>query len=97
MPFCFLGPRLIERLLKCNLPRVVISGYEPDPSIRAQPIKQGGNGRSGGQGRARNSRPGQAKSNTYRPQQARPHGSRPNQAKPHRRQASGQAMKRNVA
>ena len=29
----------IERLLKRDLPRVVIPGYEPDPSIRAEPIQ----------------------------------------------------------
>ena len=40
----------IERLLKRDLPRVVIPGYEPDPSIRAEPIKMGGNGRGGGRG-----------------------------------------------
>jgi ATP-dependent RNA helicase RhlE len=40
----------IERLLKRELPRVVIPGYEPDPSIRAEPIKMGGNGRSNGRG-----------------------------------------------
>jgi ATP-dependent RNA helicase RhlE len=31
----------IERLLKCSLSKVVIAGYEPDPSIRAQPIPNG--------------------------------------------------------
>jgi len=30
----------IERLLKRDLPRVVIPGYEPDPSIRAEPIQK---------------------------------------------------------
>jgi ATP-dependent RNA helicase RhlE len=28
----------IERLLKCTLPEKVIEGFEPDPSIRAEPI-----------------------------------------------------------
>ena len=31
----------IERLLKCSLSKVVIPGYEPDPSIKAQPIPNG--------------------------------------------------------
>ena len=31
----------IERLLKRDLSRIVIPGYEPDPSIRAQPIQKG--------------------------------------------------------
>ncbi len=32
--------RDIERLLKRTLSKVVISGYEPDPSVRAEPIQQ---------------------------------------------------------
>jgi len=43
----------IERLLKRALPRVVVPGYEPDPSIRPEPIRTGGGGRSGGQGNSR--------------------------------------------
>lgn len=36
--------REIERLLNLTIPREVIEGYEPDPSIRAEPIpKWGGN------------------------------------------------------
>jgi ATP-dependent RNA helicase RhlE len=31
----------IERLIKREIPKQVIDGYEPDPSIRAEPIKQG--------------------------------------------------------
>jgi len=31
----------IERLLKCNITRVVIDGYQPDPSIKAEPIFKG--------------------------------------------------------
>ncbi len=34
----------IERLLKREIPKVVISGYTPDPSIRAEPIINGGGG-----------------------------------------------------
>jgi ATP-dependent RNA helicase RhlE len=37
--------RDIERLLKCELPKVVLEGYEPDPSIRAEPIQNGRNGK----------------------------------------------------
>jgi len=41
----------IERLIKRDLPKVVIDGYEPDPSIKPEPIQ---NGRSGnGQARPR--------------------------------------------
>jgi ATP-dependent RNA helicase RhlE len=52
--------RDIERLLKRKLARVVLEGYEPDPSIRPEPIKNGRGGkgrdnRSGNQtGRSRN-------------------------------------------
>jgi ATP-dependent RNA helicase RhlE len=36
--------RNIERLLQRNLPTVVVPGYEPDPSIRAQPVLRRGGG-----------------------------------------------------
>ena len=67
----------IERLLKRDLSKIVIPGYEPDPSIRAQPIQNGRNGggrsgsrngpgqqrgkRSGGGGASGNARYGQPK------------------------------------
>jgi ATP-dependent RNA helicase RhlE len=38
--------RDIERLLKRELPREVIPGMEPDPSIKAEPIPNGRNGRA---------------------------------------------------
>jgi ATP-dependent RNA helicase RhlE len=34
----------IEKLLKLEIPKVVIAGYEPDPSIKAEPIPNGRNG-----------------------------------------------------
>ena len=37
----------IERLLKRDLPRVVIEGYQPDPAIRAVPIQNGRGARTG--------------------------------------------------
>lgn len=39
--------RDIERLLKKEIPRIAIEGYEPDPSIKAEPI-QNGRGQGGG-------------------------------------------------
>ncbi len=45
--------RDIERLINRELPRVQIDGFEPDPSIKAEPIRQG---RQGG---GRNQRSGQ--------------------------------------
>ncbi len=41
--------RDIERLLKREIPKVVLPGYEPDPAIRAEPIQNG----RGSQGRGR--------------------------------------------
>ncbi len=42
----------IERLLKAPIPKVVIEGFNPDPSIRAEPILNGRQGqRNGGGGR----------------------------------------------
>ena len=43
----------IERLLKRDLSKIVIPGYEPDPAIRAQPIQNGRN--RGGNPGSRNS------------------------------------------
>jgi len=42
----------IEKLQRCNIEKIIIPGYEPDESIKAEPIKNGGNRGSG-----RNSRP----------------------------------------
>ena len=36
--------RDIERLLKCEIPKKVLEGYEPDPRIKAEPIQNGRNG-----------------------------------------------------
>ncbi|MFW6258639.1 MAG: DEAD/DEAH box helicase, partial [Halochromatium sp.] len=58
--------RDIERLLKREVPKIVQPGYEPDPSIPAEPIKNGRGGprpaRAGGrhaEGRTAASTPGQ--------------------------------------
>jgi ATP-dependent RNA helicase RhlE len=40
----------IERLLKRTIPEEIIAGYEPDPSIRAEPISQGRNNSNQRQG-----------------------------------------------
>ena len=64
----------IERLLKRDLSRIVIPGYEPDPSIRAEPIRQRSNQRPGGgqaKSRQNHNRPNQAKSGNRRPVQAK--------------------------
>lgn len=41
----------IERLLKKDIPSVVLEGYEPDPDIRAEPIQNGRNTKGGGRSR----------------------------------------------
>ena len=54
--------RDIERLLKREIPRIAIEGYEPDPSIKAEPIQNGrqqrGGGNGGGRGQGRGPRQG---------------------------------------
>lgn len=54
--------RDIEKLLKRSLPKITIPGYEPDPSIRPEPIKMGGGARSG-----RNARPGARRNSRNKP------------------------------
>ncbi len=39
--------RDIERLLKRDLPKVVVAGYEPDPNLKPEPIPNGRNARGG--------------------------------------------------
>ncbi|WP_426816711.1 ATP-dependent RNA helicase RhlE [Winslowiella sp. 2C04] len=57
--------RDIERVLKREIPRIAIDGYEPDPSIKAEPIQNGrgsgggGRGGNGGGGRGRGAGQGQ--------------------------------------
>jgi len=40
----------IERLLKCRIEREIIPGYEPDPRIKAEPIRQGRSQKPSGRG-----------------------------------------------
>jgi ATP-dependent RNA helicase RhlE len=42
--------RDIERLLKCEIEKEIIPGYEPDPRIRAEPILKGRSQRPNGRG-----------------------------------------------
>ncbi|WP_341939228.1 DEAD/DEAH box helicase [Marinimicrobium sp. C2-29] len=66
--------RGIERLIKSDVEKVVIPGFEPDPSIRPEPIKMGGQkpagrGKPGGRSNSRpgNSRPGGNNRRTEQP------------------------------
>ncbi|MNV27828.1 ATP-dependent RNA helicase RhlE [compost metagenome] len=53
--------RDIERLLKREIPRIALPGYEPDPSIKAEPIINGRQG--GGRGAPRGNGGGQRAGN----------------------------------
>ena len=75
--------RDIERLIKRELPRVVIAGFEPDPAIRAEPISNGRNqprsgpGNKGASSRsARQKAAGTSRRPATSPQPARPSGAR---------------------
>jgi ATP-dependent RNA helicase RhlE len=70
--------RDIERLLKRDLPRDVISGYEPDPSIKPEPIHKG-----------RGNKPGRGKPGARRDGQPPLHA---NAGKSSRRRAGGHQM-----
>jgi len=50
--------RDIEKLLRKELPKDVVTGYAPDPSIPAEPIQTGRQGGGRGRGPARSPRPG---------------------------------------
>ncbi|MGD8678648.1 MAG: ATP-dependent RNA helicase RhlE [Chromatiales bacterium] len=64
--------RDIERLVKREIPKVVVEGYEPDPSIKPEPIQNGRNSsgrsqpRKQGEGRGRPSSSRQAKAGSGR-------------------------------
>ncbi|WP_225087699.1 ATP-dependent RNA helicase RhlE [Pectobacterium colocasium] len=78
--------RDIERLLKREIPRIAIEGYEPDPSIKAEPIVNGRQGNRGGGG-ARNGSP--------RAQSGAPSGqSERSQGQSERRSADGNRQSR---
>jgi ATP-dependent RNA helicase RhlE len=85
--------RDIERLLKREIPRLAIEGYEPDPSIKAEPIingrqqqSRGGAGGGGGRGRSqggqgagasRSSSSGEKRPQARRQSQGAPQGDKP--------------------
>ncbi|MXP49189.1 ATP-dependent RNA helicase RhlE [Pantoea sp. Eser] len=80
--------RDIERLLKREIPRLAIAGYEPDPSIKAEPIINGrqqqsrGGAGGGGRGQGRQGAGAPRSSGEKRPQARRqsqpaPQGDRP--------------------
>lgn len=70
--------RGIERLLKKDLPKVVLPGYEPDPSIKPEPIQNGRGGRSNRGQRSGGPRGGNGSSNRRKPSSPTP---KPSKAK----------------
>ncbi len=59
--------RGIERLIAQKIPKEVVKGFEVDPSIAAEPIKQGGGrGRRGGGGQSRNNNSSRNRSRSRR-------------------------------
>ncbi len=60
--------RDIERLLKREIPKEIVDGFTPDPSIKAEPIK---NGRGGQQQRRRNPSAGNGDGNRRSSQPSR--------------------------
>lgn len=76
--------RDIEKLLKKEIPRITTPGYEPDPSIKAEPIQNGRQQRGGG-GRGR----GQNQGGAGRSQQPRRQDNGTPKAKPKPRTGEG--------
>jgi ATP-dependent RNA helicase RhlE len=82
--------RDIERLLKKEIPRIAVPGYEPDPSIKAEPIQNGRQQRGGGGGRGQggNGRSQQPRRNdsaapgARRSSEAKPAGEKPRRPRP---------------
>jgi ATP-dependent RNA helicase RhlE len=64
----------IERLLKRDLPKVVIEGYDPDPRIKAEPIPNGRNSRGGSAPRRPQEPRGQAGNEPRRASGNKPQG-----------------------
>lgn len=81
--------RDIERLLKREIPRLAIPGFEPDPSIKAEPIvngrqqQRGGRGQGGGRSQPQrreggeNAKPASERSRRPQGESAKPAGERP--------------------
>ncbi|CAJ0685400.1 MULTISPECIES: DEAD/DEAH box helicase [Ralstonia] len=86
--------RDIERLIKRELPRTVLEGFEPDPTIAAEPIPngrnsagRGGNARGGRSGGGRSQQPRQASGNATPREPRAPH-----EPREPRRESSGNSQ-----
>ncbi len=88
--------RDIERLMKTKLPVEVISGYEPDPSIRAEPLtktRRSEGHRGGGNGRNQGQRP-QGQQKPAQPREPRPQDTRSSRPQQESRPARPQQERR---
>ncbi|MGB5487916.1 MAG: DEAD/DEAH box helicase [Lysobacterales bacterium] len=75
----------IEKLQRCNIEKIIIPGYEPDESIKAEPIKNGNNS-------GRNSRPNnRSRNNSSKGRDSR---ARNASAQAPRRRSQGQRSRR---
>ncbi|MCU7931268.1 MAG: ATP-dependent RNA helicase RhlE [Candidatus Thiodiazotropha sp. (ex Codakia rugifera)] len=63
----------IERLLKLKIPEVLLAGYEPDPSIKAEPIQKRRNNNDRTQSRKPGNRRNGIKTTANKAGSARPH------------------------
>lgn len=70
----------IEKLLKAEIPKRAIDGFEPDPSIKAEPIENGCNNRGG---RRSSSRKNSAKAGDTKPKGDAPQKRQSKNNKPH--------------
>ena len=62
----------IERLIKRDIPKVVIEGYNPDPSIKAEPINNGRGRQQQGARKPAGNKPASNRSSQYPPSKGRP-------------------------
>jgi len=67
--------RDIESVLKCKIEKVILPGYEVDPKIKAEPLQNGRQQRSGGRGKSGNNKPRNAARKKSRNSAPKHHGS----------------------
>lgn len=90
--------RDIERLLKREIPRIALDGYEPDPSIKADPIQNGRQGRGAqrpgmGRGSAGRSQNGGGAAGRGDSRTSRPHNQADGQRRPAGPSSRGRSRK----
>ena len=86
--------RDIDRLLKREIPKVVLEGYEPDPNIKAEPIQNGRNGKGRSQPRKQAGGHGRGKPAAKKSSNAWSKSGNSQGKSQHRQPRSGQGRKR---